>query len=280
MSCRLLGFYAKSRKFVEDLLDALIKASRYDHIAAKVIGSFDKHDDGWGCVLALKNDDYWRVLFYKSVKPIWEEDLSFLKSSLNFKYVAGLIHTRKASRNTPIDTFSAHPFSVVTADGSTLYVIQNGGIKKKESWEVICEEYDFEPDDVSDTFIYTLMLAKYYRQRSGAPPERLAKTLRKLHSFLEVEDLAGRCVNTFILQYSPGDRVSLGVVVAYYNEKYVDYYKVYKVTSNENELAFVSSTVAEVLATKGYTPELVENRKVLVYVFEEEELKEIEYNLE
>ena len=279
MSCRLLGFYAKSKEFVEDLLEALIEASRYDHIAAKVIGSFDKHDDGWGCVLALKND-YWRILFYKSVKPIWEEDLSFLKSSLNFKYLVGLIHTRKASRNTPIDTFSAHPFQVVVADGSTIYVIQNGGIKKKESWEVICEEYDFEPDAVSDTFIYTLMLAKYYRQRSGPPPERLAKTLRKLHSFLEVEDLAGRCVNTFILQYSPEDKVSLGVVVAYYNEKYVDYYKVYKITSSNGELAFVSSTVAEVLAKRGYSPELVENRKVLVYMLEKEKLREIIYDLE
>ncbi|RLF00777.1 MAG: hypothetical protein DRJ63_01320 [Thermoprotei archaeon] len=281
MNCRLVGLYTKTRQFVEDILESLVTASKYDYIADRVFkGRIKSHDDGWGCALALMKNSAWRIVFYKTVKPIWKDGISFLKKSLeNFHQVIGVIHTRKASSNTPIDTFSSHPFHVVVADGSSLYLVQNGGLNKKGAWEVICEECDFEPDDVSDTFMYSLMLAKYYKLGSGAPPERLAKTLRKLHFFLEAEDLAGRCVNTFLLQYAPRDKVALGIVVYYTQEKYREYYEVYEITTEDGEIAYVSSTVAEELEKKGYSVKLVENRKIIVHFLEDGVLRKISYDL-
>ena len=122
---------------------------------------------------------------------------------------------------------------------------------------------------VSDTLLYSPLLAKLYGEERGEPFERLFRALRRLHEEAYEEGLITRCANTAVLLVSPGEAVSLAVVRAQYYEKLNEYYDLYRCELGDG-VVYASSTVARVLARRGYDFSRLEGNEVIVHADEGE----------
>ena len=262
MHCRLLGVCADGG-IVGDLLAALREASRQDFVAERIWG-FTSHEDGWGYAAACLNAGSWSLFFHKAHRPIWD-DSTYLPRLRG--RVWAIFHTRKASPDMPKNLFAAHPYPVSLADGSLAFVAQNGGISRKGGCRLLGERPPLA-GPVTDSFIYSLLLAKYYAEANGPPHRRLMFTLVSLHEHLAADGLIPCAANTMVLLFSPGDSVTLAVVRAQYASEYDDYYDIYRVHV-DGGLAYASSTVALILKERGYSVRRIErNTAVVHYVVE------------
>jgi len=238
--CRIAVFATKNWDLISKVIDAIVKASKYDFIADKEY-AFRSHEDGWGYSIAVFKG-WWHTITYKTRTPVWLDNLTPLRKVIEgADIVLGLIHTRKASTGMPINAYSAHPYTVSVKQGCILHVAQNGGIKKEEGAKLLRGRYELELEKVTDTFIYTLLLAEYYDTLTGDPPERLLNALVSLHKQLDKTRIRGRCLNTTVLLEGPENLYAVAGVRAYYQEK--EYYQLYE---HKEEFLMVSSTVAEV----------------------------------
>lgn len=264
--CRFAVFATRNYGLVLSVLASLVEASRFDFIADREWG-FKSHGDGWGYSVAVFKGR-WFSSTYKTRSPIWYDDMGFLRSLVEgADLVLGLVHTRKASSGMPVDTFSAHPYTVQVEDGSLLHVAQNGGIDRDRAVEeFLGNEVKFDVSRVTDTFVYALLIAREYDGTSGSPPKRLLNALIRLHRRLNESSVRKSCLNTAVLLEGPGDVYVVAGVRDYYGEG--DYYKLYeyallkpwtgletreeeetfgvKLSNSFKGLIMVSSTVAEV----------------------------------
>jgi len=249
--CRLLGItYVKEPAL--SLFTAFIRASQHDFIAEECYG-FRSHNHGWG--LAASTDEG-RTLFYKFVIPCWDDEM--VKTLLNPRVLGGcgilLLHSRRASAGTPIDSFSAHPFSTMLVDGSNIYVVQNGGLDKEKTYSMLKEKFGLKLEAVSDTLLFTRLLAETYRDMGiEEPSERLLRALKTLYRKLVERGAAGGLANTFILHSLPGDRSYMVAVrfIANETEKALKYGELFT-SKNDDLFVIASSTVARLLEEQGY----------------------------
>ncbi len=233
--CRLLAFALTEEFDVGYLLKLLVNASKRE-----ILASFKQHDDGWGYAVALKEDE-WRLLSYKTRVPIWEDSsISALERLLRrYSIALGLVHTRKASKNTPVDTFSAHPFSFTSNDGSLVFFAQNGGIDKVKAYELLSNRVKVDLDSVSDTFIHAMLLREFVEKNDG----KLIDGFIKLHELLHDKGLYGSCSNILILKFSPRDKVELLVARIIYGEARREYCELYEAKHGSGCYIIASSTL-------------------------------------
>ncbi len=259
MHCRLLALWGVYAEHIGKLADTLCEASRRDFIAGE-LANFREHNDGWGYALAIRKAGSWSLAMYRSRRPMWEDE--FLLPSQGRIY--GIMHTRKASRGTPKDCFSAHPFPLMLSDGSAAFVAQNGGISKEGAAVLLGSHWRPCLSEVSDTLLYAMLLAQYYAESRGSPPERLLKSLVRLHEEIRDKELSKRCANTLVLMLSPNDSIALAVVRAHYSSEKERYYDLYRVDLG-GSLAYASSTVAELLRRQGAVVERIESNSVIIH---------------
>lgn len=240
--CRLVGFLLNDRNVFSKVFKAFIDSSKHDFIAEKTLG-FRSHDDGWGISMTLINKEI-SILNYKSRKPVWRDKYSkiFLKEINSSKILVGIIHSRKASKNMPINGFSSHPYTILLNNGSLLYIAQNGGIDRAKGYRLLKQKYSFNINDVTDTFIYALLLKQIYD--SIDDENKLFNSVIELHKLLLNNNIGGKCINTMILQITPLNKVYLIIVRAIYEDSLKKYYELYM---DKDKRIFCSSTIAEKL---------------------------------
>jgi len=240
--CRLLGVALKDKDVFTKLFKALVESSRYDHIAASLPRGFSSHNDGWGYALEYFHGEV-KLAIYKTKRPVWEDEEMW--PLFAEPPIVGFVHTRKASKNTPINTFSAHPFVVMASDGSLIAVSQNGGISKRAV--EFLRKTDIKPDDVSDTLIFAKLLEESYGEAGGDPPERIGRALVRLACRLGDAGYAGGCMNTMVLHVHP--RSTSLAVLRFIKRKRDDRLRYCELYSAEGRWgrAYFSSTLAEKL---------------------------------
>ncbi|MGC8902105.1 MAG: class II glutamine amidotransferase [Fervidobacterium sp.] len=108
--CRMAGFSFNTPQNISNIIG-------FTKIMAQ-FGIESPHNDGWGCVLS----DGSKTLQYKSIKPIYQDDLGLTKIDEEFKI--GIIHARLASKGLPKTTLQLHPFHK-----KGMYFAHNGTIK-------------------------------------------------------------------------------------------------------------------------------------------------------
>ena len=258
MHCRLLGVCADGDA-VGGLLAALREASRRDFVAEKLWG-FTSHEDGWGYAAACLSGGSWSLFFHKVRRPIWDSDMHLPR--LRGK-VWAVFHARKASPGMPKNSFAAHPYPVSLADGCLAFVAQNGGISRKGGCRLLGKSPPLA-GPMTDSFIYSLLLAKFYAEADGPPHHRLLSALVSLHKRLAGDELIPFAANTMVLLFSPGDSAALAVVRAQYASEYDDYYDIYKVDVGGG-LAYASSTVALILEREGCDVRRIQRNMVVVH---------------
>jgi len=240
--CRLVGFLLNDREAFNMVFKAFIEASRHNFIAEKTL-EFRSHDDGWGVSMVLVNENI-SILNYKTRKPVWKDmyGKNFLKKINASKILVGIIHSRKASKDMPINGFSSHPYTILLNDGSLLYLVQNGGINREKGYKLLNEKYSFNINNVTDTFIYMLLLKQIYDNIDGK--DKLIDSVTELHKLLLNKNIGGKCINTMILQITPLNEIYLIVVRAIYKDSLKRYCELYV---DRSKHIFCSSTIAEKL---------------------------------
>ena len=247
LDCRLIGFVANDPLVVEELIGALSKSAMRDFLAEEL--GFSSHDHGWGYAVASRLRKRWSISFYKTVIPIWEDPHHV---DLNGNLFMGIVHARKASKNTPINTFSAHPYMYVLDDGSWMFLAQNGGINRELGLELLEKKpTSLKTEEVTDTFVYGLLLREAYSKSEGEAANRMLNAIQSLDEHLVKKSAGGRCMNTFVLQYTPNDAPFLFAVRAIYGEKVKDYCELYLVEKDES-FCFASSTTSLILEQAGF----------------------------
>jgi len=247
LDCRLVGFVASEPLIVEELIGALSKSAMRDFLAEEL--GFSSHNHGWGYAVASRLRKRWSILFYKTVIPIWEDPHHI---DLNGRLFVGILHARRASKNTPINTFSAHPYMYVLDDGSWMFLAQNGGINRELGLKMLEEKpATLNAELVTDTFVYGLLLREAYSKTSGESSERMLNAIQSLDERLMNAGANGRCMNTLVLQCTPNDAPLLFAVRAVYEEKVKEYCELYLVEKDES-FCFASSTTSLILEQAGF----------------------------
>lgn len=99
--CRMIGFSASAPVRVGQFLRAVAHQAQH---GCRPWGR--PHGDGWGMVLATSTGWF----HARSDRPIWEFPLERLA---DLEATSGLVHSRLASPNTPVDLTKVHPFCAV-----------------------------------------------------------------------------------------------------------------------------------------------------------------------
>lgn len=260
--CRLVAFVSREGVEADVLTRSLREASRLDRFAEKL--GFLSHNDGWGYAFASKISGKWGLYFYKTTMPIWDDP----HSSLSFRgFTVGFVHTRRASKGMPKNTFSAHPYFFTVRDGSLVFLGQNGGIKKDVGIEILNDVGLSlnDPSKMTDTYIFGLIFASYFSEKSETGYLRVVDALKDAVRALEKRGGEGRCMNTAVFVYSPNDEPILVVSRYVVDLERLEYCELFLV-EGKGSVGLVSSTVAEILKKEGFSVRsLGENTIVVLY---------------
>lgn len=234
--CRMLSFVSMRKGILDvlELIEALVKASERDPYL-EAIASTSSHSDGWGCAIVYSKDGYENVLYYKTLRPIFEDTIG-VKRVVNAiresEYAMGIIHSRKASRGEPISVIDTHPFHEVSVEGSEFYLVHNGTIRKE-----LLAKRESLPLNRSDTLVLTMYLSRY-------PVSEHFKVLREI----ACKELVKSALNLGVLVLNvKGGRYVLTSSYHVFEKEDPDreaYYKQYLVGGGEY-YGVVSSTVID-----------------------------------
>ncbi|BFH72726.1 class II glutamine amidotransferase [Sulfurisphaera javensis] len=218
--CRILAFKAKGEPNLE-VLKAFLNASKND-----VYFKYGSHSDGWGFVAYILRNGKWRVLYYKTSEPIYE-DQSFLDyiNLLKGDEIYAIFHARKAGKSFLLGVRHNHPYyyRLSTHDA---YFVHNGSINRKAF---------SEPNYPStDSYLFFLEIIKNYNVKGDF---KIAY-LEALSALSPYASSLNSALLTFNSQEGP--KIFVGY---YYNKSRMkemeEYYKLYRY---ENYI--FSSTVA------------------------------------
>lgn len=117
------------------LLDMFRRASEEDpHLRAITGGEHSSHGDGWGYYLAWRGPRTGGEILYRSPLPVFVDEDGFLglemslRMALESRWMALIVHSRKASRGLPVTLLDVHPFHTLTPRGGSLVLAHNGSV--------------------------------------------------------------------------------------------------------------------------------------------------------
>ena len=160
--CRQAIFYVRSTEVFINIVDKLVKAARHD---CRATWSDHMHNDGWGIIAINSGPESLTKLFYKSTKPIFDEDTSWIRSIVGPGPISGMIHARKASDGEPKNVDSSHPHEVFVGDGF-LYLVHNGSVDKSLIARHMADNFGYKIniDEISDTKALLILLSAIYEK--------------------------------------------------------------------------------------------------------------------
>lgn len=178
--CRQAIFNLRSAEAFIDIIDKLVKSAKHD---PRATWDDKMHNDGWGIVLVSRGPGSLAKLFYKSIKPIFDDDISWIRSIIGSGPISGMIHARKASDGEPKNVDSSHPHEVFVGDGF-LYLVHNGSVDKLLIAGYMADEFGYKlsTGEISDTKALLILLSAIYEktQNLEAALMELAQLSRNL----------------------------------------------------------------------------------------------------
>ena len=224
--CRILAFKAKGEPDLS-VLKAFLEASKND-----VYFKYGSHSDGWGFVAFILRNGKWRVLFYKTHEPIYEDEMFFnYVSLLKGDEIHAIFHARKAGKSFLLGVRHNHPYyhKLPTHD---VYFAHNGSISRKA--------FNNPTYPSTDSYLFFQEIIRKYQETNDF----------KLAYFETIQNLAtyATSLNSALLTFNSqeGPKIYVGY---YYNKSRMkemeEYYKMYRY---ENYI--FSSTIAYYLGKK------------------------------
>lgn len=207
--CRLLAFKAKGEPNL-DILKAFLNASKND-----IYFKYGSHSDGWGFSAFILRNNKWRVLFYKTNEPVYEDPL-FIDyiNLLKGDEIYAIFHARKAGKSFLLGVRHNHPyhFKLSTHD---LFFAHNGSINRKAF---------SEPNYPStDSYLFFLEIIKKYNEKNDFKTAYL-EVLSQLSSYAS-------SLNSTLLTFNSQEGPKI-YVAYYYNKSRMkeieEYYKLYR----------------------------------------------------
>ena len=237
--CRILAISSDSLDPVKPL-KRLLDSAKYDIYAIK--HNFNCHDDGWGFSALLHGNN--SILYYKTRAPIWlDKNFNSILELIKGKKITGIFHVRKASNGMPINSFSSHPYFFQLADGSSIYLVQNGGINR-EKGHLLLKNKSLNYKLFTDTYIYGLLLVNEYNKlEDNNSTDRIKLSILNVNEKLSKINGASGCMNTMILHISPDESARLVVVRKFNSDSLKNYCELYYSYDGSNYVA-CSSTLA------------------------------------
>ncbi|WP_338599392.1 class II glutamine amidotransferase [Sulfolobus tengchongensis] len=221
--CRFIAFRTKgeiSKKYV----DALIRASKND-----VFSRYGSHPDGWGLSVFVKRNSKWRVIYYRSEDPIYEDSyVSYLLEIAKGDEIVGIIHARKAGSKFLIGLSHSHPYHI-RVNAYDLYFAHNGSVSRIAFSSNSSKPY-------TDSYLI-LEEIKTLVENNMTPFDAYSLTIEKLKDF-------STSLNSSLISYAKSEGPSI-LVAYYYNKNRLlketkeEYYKLY----TDNKGYVFSSTV-------------------------------------
>ena len=125
-----MGEKKENIKVKRELLESLIKSSKYDPYSVELFGEDEpSHKDGWGRLIIVIGEGNAKIALYKSTKPIYEEGITVDELGEGDMEIE-VTHARAASSGMPVNLFSVHPAEAVSKNGYKIYVFHNGSVDK------------------------------------------------------------------------------------------------------------------------------------------------------
>mgnify|MGYP001772516337 CR=1 FL=1 len=229
--CRLLAFDVKE-KLDEEIVNAFVKAAKND-----IYFKYVSHSHGWGIAAIIEKNGKYRVLYYRSIEPIYEDEMFYqLVSLLKGDRITGIVHARKAGKEFLIGLRHNHPYHLKTRTHD-LYFAHNGSINRKAF---------SQPDYPStDSYLFFLELSKLLENMSvESAYSQLITQLGKYSSSL----------NSALLTFNDVEGPQVYFAYYYNKERIKEIEEYYKIYRYENYV--FSSTVAYYLGRKVESVEL------------------------
>jgi len=224
--CRILAFKAKGEPDLS-ILKAFLEASKND-----VYFRYGSHSDGWGFTAIILRNGKWRVLYYKTHEPIYEDEMFYeYINLLKGDEIYAIFHARKAGKTFLLGVRHNHPYYYRLPTYDT-YFVHNGSINRKAF---------ADPNYPStDSYLFFQEIIKKYQEISDFRRAYL-ETIQTLANF-------ATSLNSALLTFNSQEEPKL-YVGYYYNKgrmrEMEEYYKMYRY---ENYV--FSSTVAYYLGKK------------------------------
>jgi len=208
--CRLLAFDVKEKVDLE-VIKAFVNAAKND-----IYSKYISHPHGWGISAIIEINGKYKLIYYKSTEPIYEDEFFYnIVNLLKGDRITGIIHARKAGKEFLIGLRHNHPYHMKTKTHD-LYFAHNGSINRKA----------FSQPDYpgTDSYLFFLELVKAL-ESSQQEIERVYKqVIDNLSKF-------SSSLNSALLTFNEIE----GPVVYfahYYNKERIremeEYYKVYR----------------------------------------------------
>ncbi|MEM3851929.1 MAG: class II glutamine amidotransferase [Methanomassiliicoccales archaeon] len=202
--------------FINSLGSALRRAAQHD-----VFSKGKSHGDGWG--YAAVSDAH--EICSRSIKPIYEDVLPNFGSEL----LGCLFHARLAAKGEPRRScLNSHPFTAHLPEG-VLYLTHNGQVDRQK----VAAKFGVAQNGRTDSEIMTLALEKI----EGTYEERFANVME----YCGREAKIGSVIVMALLHMYTGGFVLLLNVDP---EADGSYHRIYELTDDENNFAWMSSSIA------------------------------------
>lgn len=224
--CRLLAFSVRG-EIDKEIVNSFINAAKND-----VYFKYGSHSHGWGITAIVWKSGRPKVIYYKSVEPIYEDEtFTRIIDLLKGDKISGIIHARKAGKDFLIGLRHNHPYHIKTQTHD-LYFAHNGSINRKA--------FQNPSYPSTDSYLFFLEIVNRLDKQEIRNAYRDAVNALKDYA---------TSLNSALLSYNDyeGDKI---FIAYYYNKARMremeEYYKLYRY---ENYI--FSSTVNYYLGKKG-----------------------------
>ncbi|TRN02449.1 glutamine amidotransferase [Sulfolobus sp. F1] len=209
--CRFIAFHTKG-EIKKKYLDGLLKASYND-----VFSKYRSHSDGWGYVIFVKLSQKWRVWYYRSEEPIYQDEngLQFLES-IRGDEIVGIVHARRSSKKFLVGLTHCHPY-FLRAGPYDLYFAHNGSVMRKAFRD------PYRP--YTDSYVILEEIKTLIESDNQVPLEAYFSTIQRLKDY-------ATSLNSSLIYFDKNNGPTL-LVAYYYNVSRVtssvseEYYKLY-----------------------------------------------------
>ncbi|MDT7860918.1 MAG: class II glutamine amidotransferase [Saccharolobus sp.] len=221
--CRFLAFHTKD-SLSKEHVNALIKASRND-----IFSKYGSHPDGWGLVAFVRNNSKWRVFYYRSEDPIYEDPyINTIIDVIKGEEIIGVIHARKAGSKFLIGLTHTHPY-FTRAGIYDLYFAHNGSVSR---------QIFKEPNKpYTDSYLILEEIKNLIETNNITPFDAYSSVIERLKDY-------ATSLNSTLIFYNKSGGPS--ILIGYYynknrliNETKEEYYKLY----TDNKGYVFSSTI-------------------------------------
>lgn len=216
--CRFIAF--NTGKVDKSVISSLVQSAKSDPFSAT--GS---HPDGWGAAAYIKRNSSWKLVYYKSEVPIYEDPfvntvVSMLEEA---EWSTGIIHARKAKKKFLLGVKFNHPY-VYSDIQRDVFFAHNGAVRR--------EAFGTPTAIATDSL---LMFHEVIRQGLDEPKESLKLVMSRLRKY-------AISLNSSLMIGTSRDQPEV-IVMSYYNSELSSHNPNYFPLYQRRGLV-VSSTVA------------------------------------